>query len=103
MALLHERAGGPVCTSMAMTSNDALSEERIARLLSSLPPAPAAWVERAARIPRVQRDLADVQRRLEEDALLREAFRQEGGRALRDAGLEIDQEVLDHLRDPGRG
>jgi uncharacterized protein (DUF4415 family) len=86
-----------------MQTNDSLGEERLAGLLSNLPPAPVAWVERAARIPRVQRDLGDVQRRLDEDALLREAFRRDGERALRDAGLEIDQEVLEHLRNPGRG
>jgi hypothetical protein len=86
-----------------MPRNEPLGEERIAQLLSNLPPAPAAWVERAAGIPRVQRDLGDVQRRLDEDALLREAFRRDGAQALRDAGLDIEQEVLDHLRRPGPG
>ncbi len=86
-----------------MRNNDPLDDERLARLLANLPPAPAAWVERAARIPRVQRDLGDVQRRLDEDALLREAFRREGAQALRDAGIDLDQEVLEHLRDNGPG
>jgi hypothetical protein len=86
-----------------MPRTDLLDDERLARLLSNLPPVPAAWVERAARIPRVQRDLGDVQRRLDEDALLREAFRRDGAQALRDAGLDIEQEVLDHLRRPGPG
>lgn len=85
-----------------MPRTDPLDDERLARLLSNLPPAPAAWVERAARIPRVQRDLGDVQRRLDEDALLREAFRRDGAQALRDAGIDLDQEVLEYLRDgPG--
>jgi hypothetical protein len=84
-----------------MRRTDPLSDERIAQLLASLPPAPDAWVERAARIPRVQRDLADVQQRLDEDALLREAFRRDGERALRDAGLSVEHEVLEQLRDAG--
>lgn len=88
---------------MTTRTNDPLGEERIGELLAHLPPAPAAWVERAARIPRVQRDLADVQRRLDEDALLREAFKRDGGRALRDAGLSVDDEVVEHLRDRGPG
>lgn len=87
-----------------MKANSPLDEERIAQLLSMAPPAPAAWVERAARIPRVQHDLQDVQRRLDEDALLRAAFEQHGERALREAGVTIDDEVLAHLMDPaGRG
>ena len=86
---------------MTMRPNDPFGEERIGDLLARLPPAPAAWVERAARIPRVQRDLADVQQRLAEDGLLREAFKRDGEQALRDAGLSVDDEVVEQLRDRG--
>lgn len=85
-----------------MQTNRPHDDERIAQLLSMLKPAPEAWVERAARIPRVQRDLEDVQRRLEEDALLRAAFQAHGDRALREAGVIVNAEVLEFLRDVER-
>jgi hypothetical protein len=85
-----------------MQASSPLGEERIAHLLSKVPAAPGAWVERAARIPRVQRDLEDVQRRLDEDALLRAAFEEHGEQALREVGVTVDDEVLAHLEDSGR-
>ena len=85
-----------------MEASSPLGEERIAQLLSNVPPAPAAWMERAARIPQIQRDLGDVQRRLDEDALLRSAFAEHGEQALREAGVTVDHEVLAQLKDSGR-
>jgi hypothetical protein len=85
-----------------MDTNRPFDEERIAQLLANLPPAPAAWVERAVQIPRVERDLEDVQRRLDEDALLRAAFDERGEQALREAGITLDADVLERLRDQER-
>ena len=81
-----------------MPDDSRTEEERLAELIALLPPAPEPWVEMAARIPRTERDLADVQRRLEEDALLREALRRDPDRALREAGLEASPELIARLQ-----
>lgn len=76
-----------------------MDSERIGELLSQMRPAPDAWVEAAARIPGTERDLADVHRRLEEDALLREAVRADPRRALEEAGITVSPELLARLRE----
>ena len=62
----------------------------LAAHLRALPPAPAHWVEVAAAIPHVQRQLDEVLPRIEETEALRAAETDELERALREAGAEPD-------------
>jgi hypothetical protein len=76
---------------------DHLDLDKIGELLAELPPAPDAWVEAAALIPRTLRDLEGVAETLSADperAL--ETARLEA--ALRDAGIAPEPATIAALR-----
>lgn len=79
-------------------------EERIAELLSLLPPAPPGWVKAAAELPAARRAMDDLVARAEADASYRLAVLADLEQALRDAGVEPAPGHVQRLRkrlDPG--
>jgi hypothetical protein len=81
-----------------MTPNGHYDEERLAELLRSLPPAPAAWVTAAQELPRVRRELDDIVERAVADAEFRKALIADLVAALRAEGYEPEAIPLDELR-----
>ena len=77
----------------------AYEEERIARLLKALPPAPEGWVRAAQELPRSRRELDEIVARAEADARFREALIADLESALADEGFEPDERTLDRLRE----
>jgi hypothetical protein len=73
-------------------------EERIARLLRALPPAPAGWEEAAQELPRLRRELDDVVERAVADAAFRRALEADLEAALAEAGYEADPRLIEALR-----
>ena len=76
----------------------AYDEERIARLLRALPPAPEAWVRAAQELPRSRRELDVIVARAEADARFREALIADLESALAAEGFEPDERTLERLR-----
>jgi len=77
-----------------MTYND----ERIAELLSALPPAPSAWVEAAQQLPGARRELNEIVARAEADVEFRKALIADLESALAAEGYEPDEHTLERLR-----
>jgi hypothetical protein len=77
-----------------MTYND----ERIAELLSALPPAPTAWVEAAQQLPGARRELNEIVARAEADLEFRKALIADLESALVAEGYEPDERTLERLR-----
>ena len=77
----------------------AYEEERIARLLKALPPAPEGWVRAAQELPRSRRELDEIVARAEADAKFREALIADLESALATEGFEPDERTLDRLRE----
>jgi hypothetical protein len=77
----------------------AYDEERIARLLKALPPAPEAWVQAAQELPRSRRELDEIVARAEADARFREALIADLETALAAEGFEADEQTLERLRE----
>jgi hypothetical protein len=77
----------------------AYDEERIARLLQALPPAPEAWVQAAQELPRSRVELDQIVARAEADARFREALVADLESALAAEGFEPDERTLERLRD----
>lgn len=77
----------------------AYDEERIAELLSALPPAPEGWVRAAQELPLVRRGLDEIVARAEADVEFRRACLADLEAALADAGYEPDPAVLEALRE----
>jgi hypothetical protein len=76
----------------------AYDEERIARLLQALPPAPEAWVRAAQELPLSRRELDVIVARAEADARFREALIADLESALAAEGFEPDERTLERLR-----
>jgi hypothetical protein len=74
-------------------------EERLGRLLAALPPAPEAWVEAAADLPRTRREAERIVALVEEDERFREAAVRDLEAALREAGFEPDERLLAAVRE----
>jgi hypothetical protein len=74
-----------------------LDEERIGRLLGSLPPAPAGWVAAATALPRARRALAGIEAELAGEPE-RAAATERLERALAEAGHELTPELLRAVR-----
>jgi hypothetical protein len=74
------------------------NEERLAELLSMLPPAPEAWVKAAQELPPVRGRLDEIVARAEEDAAYRSALIADLERALEAEGLEPDPVLVEALR-----
>jgi hypothetical protein len=81
-----------------MTPNGHYDEERLAKLLRTLPPAPEGWVRAAQELPRVRRELDDIVERAVADAEFRKALIADLEAALRSEGYEPDAVPLDELR-----
>jgi hypothetical protein len=69
-------------------SANAWNEERLARLLRLLVPAPAGWVEAATQLPRLRAVLDDLVARAEGDAAFRAALVADLEAALAREGVE---------------
>jgi hypothetical protein len=75
-----------------------LSEQRLARLLRALPPAPAGWVRAAQELPLMRAELDGIVARAEADAAFRERLIADLEGALAAEGYERDPAVLAALR-----
>ena len=78
-----------------MTTSD---EERIARLLRRLPPAPQGWVQAAQELPAARSGLDAVVARAELDAAYRAATLADLEAALAAEGVEPSHVAVRHLR-----
>jgi hypothetical protein len=74
-----------------------LDEERIARLLRALPPAPVAWVRAAQELPLAQTELDEIVARAEADLDFQQRLIADLEGALQAEGYERDPAVLDAL------
>jgi hypothetical protein len=76
----------------------AFDEERLARLIRALPPAPEAWVRAAQQLPFVQGELDEIVARAEADAAFRERLIADLEGALAAEGFERDPAMVAALR-----
>jgi hypothetical protein len=76
----------------------AFDEERLAKLIRTLPPAPEAWVRAAQELPFARRELDEIVARAEADAAFRERLIADLESALEAEGYERDSAVLAALR-----
>ena len=74
------------------------TEERLAELISALPPAPAAWVQAAIDLPAARAAMESLVTRAQADHAAREAILADLETALRDAGVQPSRPLLDDLR-----
>jgi hypothetical protein len=73
-------------------------EERLARLLRALPPAPEGWVRAAQELPRVRQELDGIVERAVADVEFRRALFADLEAALAAAGYEPDPRLVEALR-----
>jgi hypothetical protein len=73
-------------------------EERLARLIGALPPAPEAWVLAAQELPLARTQLDEIVARAEADATFREKLVADLEEALELEGYERDPAVVEALR-----
>jgi hypothetical protein len=73
-------------------------EERLARLIGALPPAPEAWVRAAQELPLARTQLDEIVARAEADAVFRERLIADLEEALELEGYERDPAVVEALR-----
>jgi hypothetical protein len=76
----------------------AFHEERLARLLHALPPAPEAWVQAAQQLPFARPELDQIVARAEADADFRAQLAADLEAALAAEGYEQSPAVLEALR-----
>jgi regulator of protease activity HflC (stomatin/prohibitin superfamily) len=76
----------------------ALDEERLARLLRALPPAPEAWVLAAQELPAARADLDQIVARAEADAEFRTRLVADLEAALDAGGYEPSPALVQLLR-----
>jgi hypothetical protein len=76
----------------------AYGEERLARLIAALPPAPEGWVRAAQELPFTRAELDEIVARAEADAAFRERLIADLEGALAAEGYERDPAVLAALR-----
>jgi hypothetical protein len=82
-----------------MTREGRIDEERIADLISALPPAPAHWVEAAALLPATRRDLERIVALAREDATFRAQAIADLEAAVRRVGVDPTPRLLDAARE----
>jgi regulator of protease activity HflC (stomatin/prohibitin superfamily) len=73
-------------------------EERLARLIRALPPAPEAWVQAAKELPHARTQLDEIVARAEADAAFRDRLIADLEEALAAEGYERDPAVVEALR-----
>ena len=76
----------------------AFNEERLARLIRALPPAPAAWVRAAQELPLARAGLDEIVARAEADADFKARLVADLEAALEAAGYERDPAVVEALK-----
>jgi hypothetical protein len=76
----------------------AYDEERLARLIRALPPAPEGWVRAAQELPLARTELDAIVARVEADAEFRARLIADLEAALEAEGYERDPEVVEALR-----
>jgi hypothetical protein len=76
----------------------AFNEERLARLIRALPPAPAAWVQAAAELPLAKAGLDQIVARAEADADFKARLVADLEAALEAEGYERDPAVIEVLK-----
>jgi hypothetical protein len=76
----------------------AYDEERLARLIGMLPPAPDGWVQAAQELPAARRGLDQLVARAEADAAFRAAVLADLESALQAEGVEPQPRVVAELR-----
>lgn len=76
----------------------AFDEERLARLIRTLPPAPEAWVQAAQELPAVRAELDEIVARAEADAAFRRRLLADLEAALEAEGYERSPRVVEELR-----
>ncbi len=81
-----------------MTNNRSYDEERIADLISAMPPAPAGWVRAAQELPAARAEMDEIVARAEADQRFREAAIANLEAALAAEGYDVDQRMLPALR-----
>ena len=73
-------------------------EERLARLIRALPPAPEGWIRAAQELPFARTQLDDIVGRAEADAEFRKRLVADLEAALEAEGYERDPAVVEALR-----
>jgi hypothetical protein len=76
----------------------AYDEERLARLIRALPPAPEGWVRAAQELPLARTQLDDIVARAEADAEFQRRLVADLEAALEAEGYERDQRLVEALR-----
>lgn len=76
----------------------AYDEERLARLIRALPPAPEGWVRAAQELPLARTQLDDIVARAEADAEFQQRLVSDLEAALDADGYERDAQVVEALR-----
>jgi hypothetical protein len=76
----------------------AYDEDRLGELIAALPPTPDAWVRAAQELPFARRELDEIVRRAEEDAVFRQALIDDLEATLAREGYEPDRPVVQALR-----
>jgi hypothetical protein len=76
----------------------AFEEDRLARLIRALPPAPVGWVQAAQELPFAQVELDEIVARAEADVAFRQRLLADLEAALEAAGYEPDRAVVAALR-----
>ena len=77
---------------------NAFDEERLARLIRALPPAPEAWVRAAQELPFVRPQLDEIVARAEADDAFRKRLVADLEAALAAEGYERDPVLIEELR-----
>ena len=77
----------------------AYDEERLAKLLRSLPPAPEGWVQAAQELPFLRAQFDDIVQRAEADAEFRSALIADLEAALTKAGYEPSDPLIKAIRE----
>jgi hypothetical protein len=75
------------------------NEERLAELLTALPPAPRGWVQAAQELPLARREVDEIVERAVADAQFREALIADLESALAAAGYTPEQRLIAQLRE----
>jgi hypothetical protein len=76
----------------------AFDEERLARMIRALPPAPEAWMRAAQELPLAQTELDEIVARAEADADFRQRLVADLEAALQAEGYERDPAVVEALK-----
>jgi hypothetical protein len=81
-----------------MTPVPAYDEERLGELLSSLPPAPEAWVKAAQNLPIARKGVDEIVERAEEDEEYRRRVIDDPKAALEEADVVAHMDAIEILR-----